>query len=73
MGSENLDWVKVAQALDDESWSRRNMVELGNDNPEIKDAKLLGKLAFMLRDCLLAGMSNEDRDKVFDRTRRGRQ
>lgn len=59
-----MDWVKVAKALDDE-WFRRS--EAAKMRPNEADAwrqALLAQTAFMLRDCLVAGMSQEERDRL---------
>jgi hypothetical protein len=64
-----MNWIKVAQALDDEWHSKREMALNQPNSPDAERMRLLAQMAFMLRDCLVTGMSQKDRDKVFDRDR----
>lgn len=59
-----MDWIKVARALDNEWDSRRRVAEMEPNRPDASRQRLLADIAFMLRDCLVAGMSPEDREKL---------
>lgn len=63
-----MDWVKVAKALDDEWATRTQFAQNRPNDPDASRQALLGHAAFMLRDCLVAGMSEADKEKVFDRS-----
>lgn len=59
-----MDWVKVVKALEDEWWQRSQLGNQGNES-----ARLTGAIAFMLRDCLIVGLSPEDRKRYDDLAR----
>jgi len=61
-----MDWVKVARALDNEWWCRSRTGTLG----QLDQKPLLADIAFMLRDCLVAGMSEEDKERVYAQEKR---
>lgn len=56
-----MDWTKVVKALDDE-WHNRQQLAMRSTNQADHDRHtLLANIAFMLRDCLVVGISAEDR------------
>jgi hypothetical protein len=64
-----MDWVKVAKALDNEWYRRKQLVELGHTRGEDTGVqKLLSSMAFMLRDCLVMGMSTSELKRFNDLT-----
>lgn len=65
-----MDWVKVAKALDDEWWSRSQVAKNRPEQADANQQALLAQIAFMLRDCLIAGMSPDDREKLAERETR---
>ena len=63
-----MDWVKVAHQLDDEWFRRKRLSEHGrSDDPFSQRHQLLSDLASMLRDCLIVGLSKEDRDRYDEK------
>jgi hypothetical protein len=67
-----MDWVKVCHQLDDEWWSRKYKADFGQRGSDSDHHRLVCDIAFMLRDCLFVGLSDEDKER-FNRERAARK
>ncbi len=56
-----MNWAKVARALDDEWWRCTKRSEHLRDGDLLRQTQLVAALASMLNQCLVSGMSDDER------------
>lgn len=59
-----MDWVNVIKALDNEWANRSQIATMYPNRTDAKEQALVAMVAFMLRDCLTVGLSDEDRNRL---------